>query len=272
MTLGPHIRRCEVRDRSLALARAEMKSGAGNVETFLARPTIGNWLLFLSVGLMATTAGPGRAQGTFSTPDTRMVVVHAQGDRPIELFVAPGRDLDVLMPAGDHILSVLVGDIDALHVTVPDTQDGFVLTAARPVQGVNVTVRTVARTYAFNVTGSTSLPPPWLVQLEGSGADASSPKTWTPPVFREPGTYRLSGDKAVRPSSIHDDGTHVFLEWPADQPLPAVFGVGATGGEEMVDGYMRSGTFVIDRVYPALVFRIDKAQARAQREIVKTRR
>lgn len=261
-----------MRDQRVASARAEMKSGVAYAEAFLARPVLRNWILFLGVGLMATTAGPGRTQGTFSTPDTRMMVVHTQGDHPIELIIAPGRDLDVLMPAGDHILSVVVGDINAVHVTVPDTQDGFILTAVRPVLGVNVTVRTVARTYVFNVTGSTSVSPPWMVQLEESQANASSSRSWTPPAFREPGTYRLSGDKAVRPSSIHDDGTHVFLEWPADQPLPAVFGVGVTGGEEMVDGYMRSGTFVIDRVYPALVFRIDKAQARAQREIVKVRR
>ena len=76
--------------------------------------------------------------------------------------------------------------------------------------------------------------------------------------------YRLSGDKALRPSRITDDGTHMYLEWAAEQDLPAVFSV-TTLGEGMVEGYMRGGVFIIDRVYSQLVFRIDKKWAKAQR-------
>jgi len=76
--------------------------------------------------------------------------------------------------------------------------------------------------------------------------------------------YRLSGDKALRPSRITDDGTHMYLEWSAEQDLPAVFSV-TTLGEGMVEGYMRGGIFIIDRVYAELVFRIDKKWAKAQR-------
>ncbi|MGH8337682.1 MAG: TrbG/VirB9 family P-type conjugative transfer protein, partial [Gammaproteobacteria bacterium] len=78
-------------------------------------------------------------------------------------------------------------------------------------------------------------------------------------------SYRLSGEKSLRPVRIGDDGTHMYLEWSEEQALPAVFALNALGEEEMVDGYMRQGIFTIDRVHPALVFRIGKKRALAKR-------
>jgi type IV secretory pathway VirB9-like protein len=77
--------------------------------------------------------------------------------------------------------------------------------------------------------------------------------------------YRLSGEKSLRPARIGDDGTHMYLEWDEEQALPAVFALNALGEEEMVDGYMRSGIFTIDRVHHDLVFRIGKKRAQAKR-------
>jgi type IV secretion system protein VirB9 len=45
-----------------------------------------------------------------------------------------------------------------------------------------------------------------------------------------------------------------------------VLGIGATGQEEVVPGYMRHGIFTIDRVYSELIFRIDRHQTVASRE------
>ena len=77
--------------------------------------------------------------------------------------------------------------------------------------------------------------------------------------------YRISGSKSLRPARISDDGVHTYIEWDEDQALPAVFAISAQGGEEMVDGYMRDGIFTIDRVNHALIFRIDKKWAKAER-------
>jgi type IV secretion system protein VirB9 len=78
-------------------------------------------------------------------------------------------------------------------------------------------------------------------------------------------SYRLSGEMSLRPARIGDDGIHMYIEWSEEQALPAVFALNALGDEEMVDGYMRQGVFTIDRVYPALVFRIGKKRAKAMR-------
>lgn len=78
-------------------------------------------------------------------------------------------------------------------------------------------------------------------------------------------SYRLSGEKSLRPSRIGDDGVHMYLEWSEEQALPAVFALNTIGEEEMVDGYMRQGIFTIDRVHKSLVFRIGKKRAKAER-------
>ena len=69
----------------------------------------------------------------------------------------------------------------------------------------------------------------------------------------------------MRPATIRDNGRKTVITYAPGQPLPAVFAIGATGDEEVVDGYMRGEAFVIDRVHSELVFRIDKKKARAIR-------
>jgi type IV secretion system protein VirB9 len=95
--------------------------------------------------------------------------------------------------------------------------------------------------------------------------------TGEPPVLADAtdpamtGRYQLTGSPELRPVRIADDGTHTYIVWSQDQALPAVFAINAVGAEEMVDGYMRSDVFTIDRIHKQLVFRIDKQLARAER-------
>ncbi|OYW83702.1 MAG: conjugal transfer protein TrbG, partial [Sphingobium sp. 32-64-5] len=81
------------------------------------------------------------------------------------------------------------------------------------------------------------------------------------------GAYRMSGDTSVRPFSISDDGVRTFIAFGEDQAIPAVFAIGPSGKEEMVDGYIRGGVYTLDRVYNDLVFRIDEDAAKARRVI-----
>ena len=79
-------------------------------------------------------------------------------------------------------------------------------------------------------------------------------------------TYKLSGDRALRPARVTDDGRRTTIEWGEDQALPAVFGVGPTGAEEVVDSHMLDGATILERVWPELVFRMDDERARAKRK------
>jgi type IV secretion system protein VirB9 len=81
--------------------------------------------------------------------------------------------------------------------------------------------------------------------------------------------YKLSGNRTLLPSSIHDDGVRTYIQWSQAQAMPAVFGIDEQGREQLVNGFMRDGAFTIDRVYGRLIFRIDGAQASARRTMVR---
>ena len=97
---------------------------------------------------------------------------------------------------------------------------------------------------------------PLLAEFEEPSIEPFNDLTWG---------YRLRGDRAVRPLSVRDNGRKTVIEYADGQALPAVFAIGPSGDEEVVDGYMRGGFFVIDRVHEELVFRIDREKATAKR-------
>ena len=79
--------------------------------------------------------------------------------------------------------------------------------------------------------------------------------------------WRMRGDRSVRPAWVADNGTSTMIAFAPGQALPAVFAIGPTGAEEVVNGHMRGTTYVIDRVYDQLVFRIDADRASARRPV-----
>ncbi len=89
-----------------------------------------------------------------------------------------------------------------------------------------------------------------------SGADYALSEVWN---------YKMRGDREVRPEKVSDDGSKTRILYNPGQALPAVFAIGPTGEEEVVNGFMRDGEFVIDRVYEVLIFRIDRNKAKATR-------
>lgn len=117
--------------------------------------------------------------------------------------------------------------------------------------------RLVALLLAMTCVAAAPLPL-HAAQADGPAAADTNPeaKQWR---------YRVTGERALRPEQMSDDGEKTYLVWHPDHALPAVFAINDFGGEEIVDGYMRNGIFTIDRVYARLVFRIDRKVAKASR-------
>lgn len=235
--------------------------------------------LALALSVLAAFPALAQIQPVPSGEDGRIAVVHYAAGIPARLGLVAGRDLAVLMPGGEHVRQVTVGDPGALHVAVPDTQDGVTISALRPVSDISLRVDTDTQNYMFVVSSSLAGNAPWLVRVErGGGMMPSSPgiappgmvpKVWTPPVVQTPGTWNLRGDRALQPASIRDDGAKVYIRWAQTQAIPAVFALDDRGEEQVINGYMRGDAFVIDRIFDHLVFRIDKAKARADRSLPK---
>jgi len=172
-----------------------------------------------------------------------------------------------MLPPDEHIRSIRLNDPSAFQINVAVAGDSFSLRQIRPLQQANMEVETDQRKYEFALAVSDDLKIPYLIRVHADDNQATKHRSPTtePRLEGELTSYRLSGDRSLRPQSINDDGYRTFITWAPDQLIPAVFSVNRLGNEAMVDGYMRDKVFTIDHVHQQLIFRIDSAVATARR-------
>lgn len=217
-------------------------------------------------------AGPvlGEAGATLSPDDPRIGVVTFTPGETYDLYIVAGAEHTVLLGADERIQTVLLGDLSAYTVTVSSRADSFSLRQIRPSTNSTLTVRTDKRSYEFMALPAFGGAAPYIVRFIYSELPTSIPAAQTP-AFSSQATYRVTGDRDLRPISVRDDEKRTYVLWAPPQAIPAVFAVDRAGNEEIVNGYMRGAEFTIDRVYEKLIFRIDKASATAQRIRMKAR-
>lgn len=219
----------------------------------------------LPILLLAALPGGAVAQQA-PTPgfdDPRLQTVAYDPARPVRLVTYANSTLTVMLLPGDRVAQFVLSDPTAFDVKVAGPGDGLNIAPLRADSAATLLVDTSLRRYEFDLATGDGLAAAYLVRFVDPRGPARPAAT---AVQRQiTGTYRLSGEEALLPSRIGDDGERTYLEWTEHQSLPAVFGIGTNGEEEVVDGYMREGVFTIDRVYGELVFRIDKKRAKARR-------
>jgi len=230
----------------------------------------------LIAAALALAAAPAAAQvqPQPGAGDPRVQSVDYDADQVVLLQAAPGYQVTVELGADERIENVAVGDSGAWQVT-PNRRGDYLFVKALQAVPTNLTVVTDARVYLFELAPlyGPSAEMAYTVRFRypspeppsGEGGEA-------PPDAADAGRYRVSGDRALRPTGISDDGVHTYIEWPRDRALPAVYAVDAQGQEALVNGMMRDDLFVIDSVVPRLVFRIDDQVARATRVRPRTAR
>ena len=203
--------------------------------------------MFLA-GLLTLLAAPALAQELPPiSSDSRVQTVAWSQDGVIPLAMEPGSSLTVILSASERITNVTVGDTSAFQVAVAGSGDSLFVKPIAAFARTNMTVMTDARRYLFLLDSAGGPGSPYVVQLSypaAPGVRAQDPTS----VLAE-GTWKVTGDRNLRPVEIHDDGVKTYIQWAPDQALPAVFAIPPSGGEEVVDGYMRDTVFVIDRVH-----------------------
>lgn len=209
------------------------------------------------------------------TGDPHIQTVDYVSDQVVQLATTPGYELTVGLAAGDPIESVAVGDSAAWQVSSNHSGDHLFIKALQGGVSTNMTVVTSTRAYVFDLV-SLSAPSPamaYTVQFQYAAASSAtggpaSGEAVAP--HQIVGQYQLKGDKALMPAAMDDDGTHTYIQWPADTALPATYFRDDQGAETLANGHMRNGFYVIDSVHQELIFRIDKHDARAVRVLEKT--
>jgi type IV secretion system protein VirB9 len=205
----------------------------------------------------------------------RLQTVRWENGQTIQLTALPSTGLTLLFEQGELIQRV---DADRARVEarISSERDGLLLIPRREGDIGAVDAVTDRRSYNFALRTGTDLMAAYLVRFV-SGAPVTElrpappmPMPGGPPMQAPmPGTqswsYRVRGDAAVTPQAVTDDGVRTTIEFREGVPLPAVFAIGPAGDEQLVNGYMREGRFVIDEVWQELVFRIDARKATAKR-------
>ncbi len=206
---------------------------------------------------------------TFPTPgrdSPRIQSVQWVSGQAIVLTALPATTLTVMLEPGEAIRRATLSGSAVWDVTVSAEADSFQVISQEGAAPASLLVETDSRTYEFVLETGFGLMAAYLVRVQSERPDIGSAKENFEPITDLDWSYRLRGDREVRPVSVEDNGRKTVITYAPDQALPAVFAIGPTGEEEVVNGYMRGDVFVIDRVHEELVFRIDKEKATAERK------
>lgn len=215
-----------------------------------------------------------------SAASPRIQTVRWQDGQIIQLTALPATCLTLLF-AADETITGVTADQTVMTTNMAHERNALQIMPLREGSLGPLEVTTTRRRYAFSVRTGSDLMAAYLVRFEegpsapqavpgfaqmpSPGLPPPLPATLQPAVGGQSWSYRMRGDWEVRPEQINDDGSRTYIAFAADSALPAVFVVGPTGEEQLVNGYMRGGRFVIDQVWPELVFRIDNKRATARR-------
>ena len=226
-------------------------------------------LLFTVLTFACCASGAAAQIVPIPEPGTpRMQMVEFVPGEPVLLTIPPAAGQTVFLENGEQIERITASDSELFEFRVSPDLSSFMILPLGNIDRSTMQVETNRRSYSFVARTQAGALAALVVRfrytdgvlpvarVEASRSEPQNGPTWS---------YRLRGDREVFPAAIRDDARRTFIEYGPEQALPAVFAIGPTGDEEIVNGHMRGGTYVIDRVYGELVFRIDKEKATAQR-------
>lgn len=207
--------------------------------------------------------------------DPRVQMVDYDADQIVAIQGTPGYQVTIELAPDERIENVALGDSGAWQATPNRRGDHVFVKPLQAGMATNMTVVTDVRVYLFDLVPTYGSPAETAYTVRfrypTPGGDASV-EDQAAAENAEPGRYRVSGARALRPSRISDDGRDTYIEWPRERMLPAVYALDERGRESLVNGMMRDDLFVIHAVVPRLVFRIDDETARAVRVVSRRRR
>jgi type IV secretion system protein VirB9 len=232
-----------------------------------------------SAAMLVALGGAAQAQirPQPGTGDPRLQTVNYDSGQIIQLQGTPGYQLTIQLSSDEQVQNVSIGDSTLWQVSVNKAGNYLFLKPTQAGAPTNMTVITNVRVYNFELT-SLAFPTPdmaYTLQFKypsplQDAAQAANARA-AAAARRQDSRYRMSGDAALRPAAVSDDGEHTYVDWAADRPIPAIFQIGDNGEERLVNGGMRGDEFVIDGVAPKLIFRIDQKVAYAERRLRKRR-
>lgn len=218
------------------------------------------WAMALLAGAPAVAAV--LPQPGIGDPHLQSVVYDAT--EVVSLHVQPGFAVMVRLAPDERIETITVGDAAAWQVQVDRRADAFTVKPNGYAGHTNLVVLTDQRSYSFTLSSEPAMSgvPPYLVSFTYALPAEPPPAATTEPA----GSYKLSGARALWPTSVRDDGRFTSMVWPPDVLLPAIYAEDRKGELALINGAVRDGAYVIEGVHRKLVFVRGKSRASAIRE------
>ncbi|MEQ9225746.1 MAG: P-type conjugative transfer protein TrbG [Parvibaculum sp.] len=194
-----------------------------------------------------------------------------------QLYAAPERISDIALQPGEELIAVSAGD--TVRWVIGDTVSGSgtgkrVHVLVKPFAAgleTNLVITTDRRAYhlALQSTEATAMAAlSWTyprdellaLQARNTRAEATSAIAGGIDLTSLRFRYEITGDDPPwRPRRAFDDGSKVYIEFPArlDQgEAPPLFVVGASSGSELVNYRLRGHYYIVDRLFAAAELRL----------------
>ncbi len=198
----------------------------------------------LVLGLLLLTAArlpePGLA-------DPHIQSVLYSPDEVIELRGALGWQIMLEFGEDERIENVSIGDAQAWQVTPNKRARNLFLKPLVRNATTNMTVVTDRRRYAFSLaTGARLETTPWVVRFEfPREIVAAVEEPLPPPPAPLNFAYTVTGEPALRPARVWDDGLMTYFEFSPEARIPAIFAGGPGKDESLVNSSMRGRVMVV---------------------------
>jgi type IV secretion system protein VirB9 len=233
-------------------------------------------LLLLLLFLGAATPASAQVQPQPGSGDPRLQTVAYDPGQVVQLVGTPGYELTVELSPDEQVLNVALGDASSWQVSVNHAGDHLFIKPTQAGSPTNMTVITSVRVYNFELYPLPATSPQMAYNVrfeypEITEQPSDQQYVDVSPLQRALSRYRISGDRAIRPDSVSDDGTRTFISWSRDKPIPAIYTI-RNGEEVLANGWMRDDVYVIDAIVDRLRFRIDSMAATAVRLAPRKRR
>ena len=201
------------------------------------------------------------------------------------LYTAPEQVSDIVLEAGESLISVAAGDTarwvigDTTSGTGPTRRTHILVKPSAAGLSTNLVIATDRRVYHVQLesTPSASMasiswtyPEDALLALK-SAAEAApqAPVSADVAVASLDFNYRIEGDNPKwRPLRAFDDGRQVFIEFPPTLPdgeAPPLFVRGEGGRAELVNYRLRGRYYVVDRLFSAAELRLGEKRQQVVR-------
>lgn len=195
--------------------------------------------------------------------DPHIQTVFYQPDDVVELQGALGWQIMLEFADDERIENVSIGDAMAWQVTPNKRARNLFLKPLIKGAATNMTVVTDRRRYAFSLqTAQRQSTTPWVVRFEYPREVVQAveePLPPPPPPLNF--AYTVTGEQALRPARVWDDGLMTYFEFADGQSMPAIFAGGPGKDESLVNSMTRGRIVVVQQTSGRFTLRTGKSFA-----------